>query len=124
MQSVLYARLLERALLQELDDYHIIISKTPDTTYELFDLHRPRAVIMEVTGYSPWRLSERINLSCKLRRTDPSCGIIYMTDGDADKSLADQIVKAKQDGYADEILFTSVSEKYLAAVITSLGHHA
>ena len=35
MQSVLYARLLERAMLQELDNHQIIISKTPNLTKDI-----------------------------------------------------------------------------------------
>ena len=53
MQSVLYARLLERAMLQELDNHQIIISKTPNLTKDICEIHKPRVVIMEVTGYSP-----------------------------------------------------------------------
>ena len=122
MQSVLYARLLERAILQELDDYQIIISKTPELTKDICEIHRPHIVIMEVTGYSPWMLNERLSLSSKIKKENPECKILFMTDGDEDKKLADQIVKAKQDGYADAILFTSVSERFLAAVIKSLGN--
>ena len=77
---------------------------------------------MEVTGYSPWMLNERLSLSSKIKKENPECKILFMTDGDADKKLVDQIVKAKQDGYADAILFTSVSERFLAAVIKSLGN--
>ena len=120
MQSVLYARLLERAMLQELDNHQIIISKTPNLTKNICEIHKPRVVIMEVTGYSPWMLNDRLELSNKIRKNNPECKIIFMTDGDADKKLAEQIVKAKQSGYADSILFTSVSENFLAAVITSL----
>ncbi len=120
LQSGLYAKLLERAMLQELDNHQIIISKTPNLTKDICEIHKPRVVIMEVTGYSPWMLNDRLELSNKIRKNNPECKIIFMTDGDANKKLADQIVKAKQSGYADSILFTSVSENFLAAVITSL----
>ena len=120
MQSALYARLLERAMLQELDNHQIIISKTPNLTKDICEIHKPRVVIMEITGYSPWMLNDRLDLSNKIKKNNPECKIIFMTDGDADKKLAEQIVKAKQSGYADSILFTSASEKFLAAVITSL----
>ena len=115
-----YARLLERAMLQELDNHQIIISKTPNLTKDICEIHKPRVVIMEVTGYSPWMLNDRLELSNTIKKNNPECKIIFMTDGDADKKLAEQIVKAKQSGYADSILFTSVSENFLAAVITSL----
>lgn len=36
------------------------------------------------------------------------------------KKLAEQIINAKLEGHADAIVFMSVSEKYLAAVIASL----
>lgn len=76
--------------------------------------------MMEVTRYTPWRMTERISLADSIRKKLPACKIIFITDGDADKKLAEQIINAKLEGHADAIVFMSVSEKYLAAVIASL----
>ena len=73
MQSVLYARLLERAMLQELDNHQIIISKTPNLTKDICEIHKPRVVIMEVTGYSPWMLNDRLELSNQIKKNNPGC---------------------------------------------------
>ena len=120
LQSGLYAKLLERALLQELDDYLIVISRSPEMTSDICQTHQPSVVMMEVTRYTPWRMPERISLADSIRKKLPGCKIIFITDGDADKKLAEQIINAKLEGHADAIVFMSVSEKYLAAVIASL----
>ena len=120
LQSGLYAKLLERALLQELDDYLIVISKSPEMTSDICQTHQPSVVMMEVTRYTPWMIHERISLADSVRKKIPGCKIIFITDGDTDKKLAEQIINAKLEGHADAIVFTSVSEKYLAAVIASL----
>ena len=60
LQSGLYAKLLERALLQELDDYLTVISKSPEMTFDICQIHQPSVVMMEVTRYTPWRMPERI----------------------------------------------------------------
>ena len=120
LQSGLYAKLLDRALLQELDDYLTVISKSPEMTFDICQIHQPSVVMMEVTRYTPWRMPERISLADSIRKKLPGCKIIFITDGDADKKLAEQIINAKLEGHADAIVFMSVSEKYLAAVIASL----
>ena len=120
LQSGLYAKLLERALLQELDDYLIVISKSPEMTSDICQTHQPSVVMMEVTRYTPWMILERISLADSIQKKIPDCKIIFIADGDTDKKLADQIINAKLEGHADAIVFTSVSEKYLAAVIASL----
>ena len=120
LQSGLYAKLLERALLQELDDYLIIISKSPEMTFDICQTHQPSVVMLEVTRYTPWTILERNSLADIIRKNITGCKIIFITDGDTDKKLAEQIINAKLEGHADAIVFTSVNEKYLAAVIESL----
>lgn len=70
LQSGLYAKLLERALLQELDDYLIVISKSPEMTSDICQTHQPSVVMMEVTRYTPWMIHERISLAGQRTKKD------------------------------------------------------
>ena len=106
IQSGLYARTIQRMLLQELEEYHIIISESPSKTVERCKMFRPYALLMEVTGYTPW--------------INPDCKVVMLVDDVADKALAESVKQAKRDGLIDAFLFGSVTEQYMAAVMDSL----
>ena len=50
IQSGLYAKAIQRILMQELDEYQVIISESPGKTVERCRMFRPYALLMEVTG--------------------------------------------------------------------------
>ena len=75
---------------------------------------------MEVTGYTPWMLSERLSIRDEVKRHVPSVKIVFLIDDKAEVALVEEIKKAKQDKLIDAFLFTSVSESYLVAVMDSL----
>ena len=120
IQSGLYARTIQRMLLQELDEYHIIISESPDKTVERCRMFRPYALLMEVTGYTPWMLEERLAIREAVARNNPDCKVVMLVDDAADKALAESVKQAKRDGLIDAFLFGSVTEQYMAAVMDSL----
>ena len=53
MQSTLYARQMERALLQELDNWQVVIAEEPSLTADICKTHMPSVLLMEVTCYTP-----------------------------------------------------------------------
>lgn len=120
MQSWITARALERILLQDMSDCQPILSEAPDQTAEQCRLFRPDILLMEVTGYTPWTLKERLRLCCDARRASPACKLIFLTDENADPAVADQVVQCKKDGRIDAFLFSSASDKYLVAVLDSV----
>lgn len=120
MQSGIFARAIQRTLLQELEDCQIIISEHPDKTVQRCKTFKPYALLMEATGYSPWMLEERLAIRDKIRENDPACKVVILVDDVADNHLADQVKTAKRDGKIDGFLFGTVSDKYLAAVMDSL----
>ena len=120
MQSGLYASAVRRSLLQELTDYQVVISKTPRDTASECRVLQPYALLMEVTPYTPWKLPERLLLRDEVRACAPSCRIILIVDEVADAALADEVKQAKQDGRIDAFLFSSATERYLAAFMDSL----
>ena len=120
MQSRLYAKAIRRILVQELDDYQVVISKQPDVTAEQCRIIRPDALLMEVTPYTPWKLTERLLIRDRVKKEEPDCKVILLVDDTAEPELADQVKTAKQDGLIDAFLFTSATESYLAAVVDSI----
>ena len=120
MQSQLYAKAIRRILAQEIGGDNIVIVKTPEETPGICRVMQPYALLMEVTAYSPWMLSERLNTCTWVRHDAKDCKIVLIVDDVADRQLAEQVKKAKQDGKIDAFLFTSATESYLAAVVDSL----
>ena len=120
MQSQLYAKAIRRILAQDIGGDNIVIVKTPEETPGICRVMQPYALLMEVTAYSPWMLSERLNTCAWVRHDAKGCKIVLIVDDVADRQLAEQVKKAKQDGKIDAFLFTSATESYLAAVVDSL----
>lgn len=120
LQSGLYAKAVRRILVQDLDEYQVDISKNPTETVERCRILQPNVLLMEVTGYTPWMLSERLSIRDEVKRHVPSVKIVFLIDDKAEGALVEEIKKAKQEKLIDAFLFTSVSESYLVAVMDSL----
>ena len=120
LQSGLYAKAVRRILVQDLDGYQVDISKNPTETVERCRILQPDVLLMEVTGYTPWMLSERLSIRNEVKRHVPSIKIVFLIDDKAEVALVEEIKKAKQEKLIDAFLFTSVSESYLVAVMDSL----
>ena len=120
LQSGLYAKAVRRILVQDLDGYQVDISKNPTETVERCRILQPDVLLMEVTGYTPWMLSERLSIREEVKRHVPSIKIVFLIDDKAEVALVEEIKKAKKDKLIDAFLFTSVSESYLVAVMDSL----
>lgn len=120
LQSGLYAKAVRRILVQDLDGYQVDISKNPTETVERCRILQPDVLLMEVTGYTPWMLSERLSIRDEVKRHVPSVKIVFLIDDKAEVALVEEIKKAKQDKLIDAFLFASVSESYLAAVVDSM----
>ena len=120
MQSRLYAKAIRRLLVQELDNYQVVISKSPSETAKQCNLLHPYALLMEVTGYTPWRLEERLSIREMVKKDSADCKIILIVDDVSEPELAENVKNAKQSGLIDAFLFTSTTENYLVAVMDSL----
>lgn len=76
--------------------------------------------MMEVTEYSPWKLTERMKILEKLKPKLPECKIVFVVDENTSKTLTDNVRQAKKDGIIDQFLYGSVSSDYLVAAIDSV----
>lgn len=119
-QSGLFAKALQRILMQELDGCQVIISERPDLTVQRCKTFKPYALLMEATSYTPWALGERLSIRDEVVKHVPNCKVVILVDDTADKKLAEAVKQAKKDARIDTFLFDSTSESYLVAVMDSL----
>lgn len=68
---------------------------------------------MEVTGYTPWKLCERLRLRDEVKAVCPDCKIALIVDSNTEKQAAKDIRDAKKDGLIDQFLYSSVTAEYL-----------
>ena len=80
----------------------------------------PYAVLMEVTGYTPWKLEERIKIRNAVKALLPECKIVLVVDENAEKEVAKLVKETKKQGLIDQFVYGSISAAYLADIIDSL----
>ncbi|WP_455194001.1 hypothetical protein [Eubacterium ramulus] len=82
-------------------------------TVELCRLYKPFVLIMEVTGYTPWLLCERLKLRDKVKTVCPECKIALIVDSNSEKQAAKDIRDAKKNGLIDQFFYGSMTAEYL-----------
>ena len=120
MQNYLFADAIALALKNADSDFYVCRSENPENTVDLCCLSVPYALLMEVTGYSPWRLEERMIIRNEVKHLTPHCKIVLIVDENAERPLARRVLVAKKDGLIDNFIFGSVSAEYLTAVVDTL----
>lgn len=113
MQNFLFADALAGAFKNSLYDIDVIRTETPRDTVELCKLFQPFVLLMEVTGYTPWKLYERLRLRNEVKAACPDCKIALIVDSNTEKQAAKDIREAKKDGLIDQFLYSSVTAEYL-----------
>jgi hypothetical protein len=101
----------------ELEPYTI---DSPDKVVDECKWIAPYALLMEVTGYTPWLLSERLKIRDAVKAQNPDCKIVFIVDENAEKAIAKQVKQAKKDGLIDQFIYGSISASYLADIVDSL----
>lgn len=112
LQCAMFADAITMALERCNPDFPIVRSDTPGKTAALCKSSLAYALIMEVTGYTPWRLEERLRLRDEVGRLCPDCKVLLLVDENADHALAANVLQAKKDGRIDNFIYASVSPTY------------
>ena len=120
MQNYLFTDAIARTLRSADSDFDVRRSENPEKTAELCSLCEPYALLMEVTGYTPWRLEERLKIRNEVKQRSPQCKMVLIVDENAEKKLAQCVLQAKKDGLIDNFIYGSISASYLTAVIDTL----
>ena len=117
-QNFMFADMIKRTL--EGDDFSVTVVEKPEKLMQEFNRTAANIVLMEVTGYTPWKIEERMKLRNQIKQIDPDCKIVLVVDENTEKKLADKVRQAKKDGLVDNFIYGSVSSTYLSAVIDAL----
>ena len=62
LQNYLFADSIAVAFKNSNYDIDVVRAETPQDTVELCHVYKPFVLLMEVTGYTPWMLCERLRL--------------------------------------------------------------
>lgn len=120
MQNTLFCNAIADTLRRsgnELEPYTI---DSPDKVVDECKWITPFALLMEVTGYTPWLLAERMKIRDAVKELNIGCKIVLIVDENAEKAVAGQVKQAKKDGLIDQFIYGSISASYLADIVDSL----
>lgn len=120
MQNALFCNAISETLRRsenELDPYTV---DSPDRVVEDCKWINPYALLMEVTGYTPWKLEERMKIRDAVKAMYPTCKVVLIVDENAEKAIARKVKQAKKDGLIDQFIYGSISATYLADIVDSL----
>lgn len=113
MQNYLFADSVAAAFKNSDYDIDVVRAESPMNTVELCRLYKPFVLIMEVTGYTPWLLCERLKLRDKVKTVCPECKIALIVDSNSEKQAARDIRDAKKNGLIDQFFYGSMIAEYL-----------
>lgn len=120
MQNFLFCNAISETLRMsdnELEPYAI---DSPDKVVDECRWLEPYALLLEITGYTPWMFSERMKLRDAIREKHPDCKIVFIVDENSEKQIARQVKQAKKDGLIDQFIYGSISASYLSDIVDSL----
>ena len=120
MQNYLFCDAIASTLQKDESDFSVSRAERPEEVLEMCRYIRPYAVLLEVTGSSPWLLKERLKMSAEIKEMLPSCKTVLCVDENAEKQIARDIQQAKKDKLIDQFIFGSISSAYLSAVMDTL----
>lgn len=120
MQNVLFSHAISDTLRSSDNDLTPYSVDSPDKVVEECRWTSPYALLMEVTGYIPWKLCERMKIRDAVKAQNPDCKIVLVVDENAEKEVAKEVKQTKKDGLIDQFIYGSISASYLADIMDSL----
>lgn len=85
MQNSLFCNAIADTLRRSGNELEPYTVNTPDKIVDDCKWIAPYALLMEVTGYSPWKLEERLKIRDVVKAKDPECKIALVVDENAEK---------------------------------------
>lgn len=120
MQNSLFCNAISETLRRSDNDFSTYPVDDPEKVADECQWVMPYALLMEVTGYTPWMLCERLKIRDEVKKRSPDCKIVLIVDENAEKDTAKQVKQAKKDGFVDQFIYGSISASYLVDIIDSL----
>ena len=113
MQNFLFADSVAMAFKNSDYEIDVVRAESPKDTVELCQVYKPSVLVMEVTGYTPWKLCERLRLRDAVKGSCPDCKIALIVDSSTEKQAAKDIRDAKKNGLIDQFFYGSMTAEYL-----------
>ena len=113
MQNFLFADSVAMAFKNSDYEIDVVRAESPQDTVELCQVYKPSVLVMEVTGYTPWKLCERLRLRDAVKASCPDCKIALIVDSSTEKQAAKDIRDAKKNGLIDQFFYGSMTAEYL-----------
>ena len=113
IQNFLFADSIAAAFRNSDYDIDVVRAETPNDTVELCQMYKPFVLVMEVTGYTPWLLCDRLQLRDEVKSVCPDCKIALLVDSNTEKQAAKDIRDAKKNGIIDQFFYGSMTSEYL-----------
>lgn len=113
MQNYLFGDSIATAFRNSDYDIDAVRTESSKDTVELCRVYKPFVLVMEVTGYTPWMLCERLKLRDEVKAVCPDCKIALIVDSNTEKQAAKDIRDAKKNGIIDQFFYGSMSAEYL-----------
>ena len=121
MRDYIFADAIAQALQADTgSDFTVQRVTSVDEIEQYSKLCDPYAVLMEVTGYLPYTLEERLKVRDAVKAVSPDCKVVLIVDENSEQDIADQVRKAKKSGEIDQFIYGSVSANYLVALVDTL----
>ena len=120
MQNSLFCNAISETLKSSENEFDTYTVDSPDKIVDECKWISPYAILMEVTGYTPWKLCERLKIRDAIKEIAPLCKIVLIVDENAEKDVAKQVKQAKKDGLIDQFIYGSISASYLADIVDCL----
>ena len=120
MQNTLFGNAIADTLRRSENEFDTYTVDSPDKVADECKWIAPYALLMEVTGYTPWLLRERIKIRNEVKVSHPECKVVLIVDENAEKEVAKQVKQAKKENLIDQFVYGSISAAYLADIMDSL----
>lgn len=120
MQNSLFCNAIANTISRSGNELEPYTVDSPDQVVDECKWLAPYAVLMEVTGYTPWKLEERLKIRDAVKEKNSECKIVLLVDENAEKAAAKKIKQAKKDGIIDQFIYGSISATYLADIMDTL----
>ena len=104
----------------EQGEFYVVPTTTSEEALEYGVTCDPYAVLMEVNGYPPYVLEERLKIRDAVKKVNPDCKIVLVVDENSEKKVAEEVRRAKKAGRIDQFIYGSISASYLAALMDTL----
>ena len=103
----------------EFNPFRVLIQKKNNIANECEALSAD-ILLMDVSYTFGTTMETRLNEVKQVREKTPTCKLVMLCDENSAPEIAREVANAKKDGLIDAFFYSSVTEKYLTAVLSSI----